>query len=116
VSAAPGRLEQRPVLLAQVLEQHPRLEQVADAQQELGQIERLGDEVFGAELERALARFDGAVAGDHQHGQAFRGNALGQHFEHGEAVAAGHVAVRDDEIGRRLGRRCPSTRRRWSAR
>ena len=65
------------------------LEEVADAEQQLDAVQRLGDEVLGAQAERAAARRRGVVAGQDQRGHADLDDLL----EQLEAVGAGQLGA-----------------------
>jgi hypothetical protein len=85
-------------ILVAVLEralQAARLEQVADAEEDLDAVERLGDEVAGAETERAAARRRGVVGGEDEDRHAGAHDPLEQR----EAVDLGDLEVEHDEIG-----------------
>jgi hypothetical protein len=75
--------------------QAARLEEVADAQEDLHAVERLRDEVLGAQAERAAARGGRAVGGQDEGGHAGGDDAL----QGGEAVDARKLEVEDHEVG-----------------
>ena len=80
--------------------QRAGLEQVVDAQQQLGVAERLGQEVPGADGEGALAGRLGDVGGEHQDRHVAVGRDqrldLGHHLE---AVRGRHVEVEHQQVG-----------------
>ena len=91
---------ERAVVLLELLVEHPRLEQVVDAQHDLDGVERLGDEVARAHLQCALLHRRVAVAGDDQHGQrAARRQQVPQLLEDLEPVELRHVEVEDQQVG-----------------
>ena len=76
-----------------------RDEQVADAQQRLDAVERLGQEVARPHRQRALLDRRRVVGRDDQHRQvALAGEQRPQRLHHLEAVEVRHVQVEDDEV------------------
>jgi hypothetical protein len=80
--------------------QGPGLQQVVDAQQELGVPERLGEEVPGSDGERAFAGRLGDVGGEHEDGDvAVRRDERLDLRHHLEAVGHRHVQVEHEQVG-----------------
>ena len=80
-----------------------RLQQVADAQQHLGDVDRLGQEIACAERERAALGVRRDVGREHEHRHPVR--LVGQEgdvLEDLGAVAARHVPVEQQQVGRIL--------------
>ena len=79
------------------------LEEVADAQDDLGRVERLVDEVLGAHREGALLQMGVGVRRDEDDGQvAVGGQQRRELVEHPEAIEVGHVEVEQDQVGTML--------------
>ena len=79
-----------------------RDQQVADAQQRLDAVERLGQEVARAHRQRPLLDRRRVVGRDDQHRQvALDGEQRPQRLHHLEAVEVRHVQVEDDQVGPR---------------
>ena len=96
-----GQLE--PLLLALELRvELPGDEQVADPQQRLDAVERLGEEIARPHRQRPLLHRRRVVGGDDQHRQvALDGEQRPQRLHHLEAVEVRHVQVEDDQVGPR---------------
>ena len=71
--------------------------------QQLALVERLGQEVVGAGLDRALDLLLVAAGGDHHDRQEGRRGRLADPPAHLVAVDAGHHDVEQDEVGARVG-------------
>ena len=65
----------------------------------LGGVERLGDEVVGAEALRPGAVGGAGIGGEHQHGQSRGGRSLPDATQGLEAVQLRHGHVEQDEVG-----------------
>jgi hypothetical protein len=84
--------------LAQV--EHAGLQQVADAQQHLEDVERLGEKVARPAGQRPLARLRIDVRREHQDGDVVVAvHVLAQLAEDGEPVLVGHVQVQQNQVG-----------------
>ena len=70
--------------------------QGADAQHELGEVERLGEIVVGAQAQAGHAVAGRAGRGEHEHHDP--AVVLGDHLAEGVTVDAGQVAVEDDDV------------------
>jgi hypothetical protein len=83
---------------AVLLQQTEALQRLLDDQLQLVDVERLLDEVVGAELEGLARRLDGREGGHHHDGH------LGEEIAHGaqqlDARHVRHLDVRDDQVGR----------------
>ena len=79
--------------------QEPVFQQVADAQEHLGLVERLGEEILRAGGQRPVLGLGGHVSREHEHGHGIfaRGQRLDL-LHDVEARDVGHVEVKQDEI------------------
>ena len=93
---------QRLVLAPEVAVQEAHLDEIAHAQQELGLLEGLRDEVAGSGLERRALALAGHVGGQDQHRQIELGPALLEPLENLDAVEQGHAEVQHDEVGKEV--------------
>jgi hypothetical protein len=92
-------LFERGVLAAQLALQEARQQEIADAQDGLGRIERLVQEVARAHRERASSRLGRRIGRENKDGQPFRPGRLS--FEPGqdlEAVRGRHLQVEQDNV------------------
>lgn len=89
------------VVLQHLLLERTDREQVADAQQRLELVERLGEKVRGALLECAQLRLREDVGGEHEDRQVRCGRrrALADLLQYLEPVETGHVQVEQHDVG-----------------
>jgi hypothetical protein len=92
---------ERAVVPLELEVQRARVEQVLDPEQHLEPVERLGQKVLGAGLERTLLRLGRRVRGQHQHRQEHvaRDRELA---DDRDPVQVRHHQVEQDQVGRPL--------------
>jgi hypothetical protein len=72
---------------------------VADAQQDLGCVEWLADEILGAKGKSAALHISAVVGGDHDHRHVIRAPGTANYFfENRESILLAHVQVEKDQI------------------
>ena len=76
-----------------------QLEHVAHARLELAPVDRLGQEVAGAAIQRLVADIALMARGHHQDREVVAVPARAQRADEGQAVHARHHVIDDDEIG-----------------
>ncbi len=88
------------VLVLELDVQEAVFQQVADAQQHLGLVERLGEKILGSGGEGAVLGLGGHVGGEDQHGHGiFAGGQRLDLLHDVEAGDIGHMEVEQDEVG-----------------
>lgn len=91
------------VLLLHLQVKVPRLQQVVDAEHDLGGVKRLRNKVVGAQMKRLFARARGVVGGKHHDGQeAALADQRTQLPQHSEPVDDRHVKIEQHHIWRQL--------------
>ena len=73
-----------------------------DALQHFVLVERLGEEVAGAEGQRLQARLAVGLRAEHHHRRRLLAPAFAQQFEHPVAVEVRHADVEEDQFGQAL--------------
>ena len=87
------------VLVLELDVQEAVFQEVADAQEHFGLVERLGEEILGPGGERAVLGLGGHVGGEHQHGHGVVDGGERLDLLHDvEAGDVGHVEVEQDEV------------------
>lgn len=88
------------VVLFEPAVQGAGLEEVGDTEQNLGAVERLGEEVLGSRGQRQLLDLDVDVGGEHEDGQeASGGHEATEGLHDCEPVQVGHVQIEQDQVG-----------------
>src|SRR6185436_862674 len=87
------------VVLLERTVKHPCLQKVSNAQEYFTGIERLCDEILGAEGKRASFRFRRRVAGQHQDRDVTRPHHAGSELlQNGKAIQVRHVKIEQNQI------------------
>src|SRR5256714_14712970 len=81
------------ILITQSLIQELCLQQVANPQQYLGGIERLANEILGAESQRAVSDIGAGVGGNHQNGKVTTDNVRDDLLQNLKSILLAHVTI-----------------------
>src|SRR6185436_15673432 len=88
------------VLVANGAVERARLQQILNAQHDLGGIERLEQEILDATGQGTAPGVRVRVSGQHHHRQITGAEVRANRVEHGEAIELRHVQIEQHQVGR----------------